>query len=106
MTIFKKRKEIDPYNGRSTKIQKGIRTTPELAKKIDEMQAVCSAEKGELVSQNILLSGIISEFVQDIEDTAKVDEELAVNKICGIVENEKIRRYYPEAQLPYKFVWK
>ena len=105
MTIFKNRKEIDPYKG-TTKIQKGIRTTPELARKIDEMQTVCSAEKGERVSQNILLSGIISEFVDDIEITARADEKLAINKMLAIIDNEMIRRYYPEEQLPFKFCWK
>lgn len=106
MTIFEKKREVDKYDRMTTKVQKGIRLDMDAAQDIDEMQDVCSAELGKTVSQNILLSGIISSFISDIKETAKVDEDLAVKKLCGIVENERIRRYYENAEMPYKFVWK
>lgn len=84
MSIFKKKKEINKYKNQSV-VTNTIRTNTELALKIDELQAVCSTEKGETISKNRLLTGIITSFVNEIETTASTDEDLATQKLLAIL---------------------
>lgn len=85
MSIFKTKREINKYKNKSVVVNT-IRTNTELAVKIDELQAVCSAEKGETISKNKILTGIINSFVEDIENTAKDNETKAISKILAVVE--------------------
>ena len=84
MSIFKKKREINKYKNQSV-VTNTIRTDTELALKIDELQAVCSTEKGETVSKNKLLTGIISSFIAEIETTASTNEDLATQKLLAVL---------------------
>ena len=79
MSIFSK-KQIDLHKGK-TKVLKTVRVDKATAIKIDELQAVCIAEKGTKVSQNQILTGIINAFINDIEATAKTNEAKAISKV-------------------------
>ncbi len=83
MTIFSK-KEIDLYKGKN-KVLKTLRVDTATAVKIDEIQAVCISEKGQKVSQNQILTGIVNSFIEDIETTAKSNEAKAVSKLMAIL---------------------
>lgn len=83
MTIFSK-KEIDLYKGK-TKVLKTVRVDKATAIKIDELQAVCTSEKGVKVSQNQLLTGIVNAFITDIEETAQTNEAKAIGKVMAIL---------------------
>ena len=83
MAIFSK-KEIDLYKGK-TKVLKSVRVDKATAVKIDELQAVCIAEKGVKVSQNQILTGIITSFINEIEATAKDNEATAVSRVMAIL---------------------
>ena len=83
MTIFSK-KEIDLYKGK-TKVLKSVRVDKATAVKIDELQAVCIAEKGVKVSQNQILTGIITSFINEIEATAKDNEATAVSRVMAVI---------------------
>lgn len=84
MSIFKSKKEFKKYQNQ-TVVVNTIRTNTELARKIDELQAVCISEKGETISKNQLLTGIISSFVNDIEITAQSNEDEATQKLLAIL---------------------
>lgn len=84
MSIFSK-KEIDLYKGKN-KVLKTVRVDKATAIKIDELQAVCIAEKGNKVSQNQVLTGIIDAFINDIEETAKTSEAKAIGKVLAILK--------------------
>ena len=83
MSIFSK-KEIDLYKGKN-KVLKTVRVDKATAVKIDELQAVCIAEKGVKVSQNQLLTGIVDSFINDIEETAKDSEAKAIGKVMAVL---------------------
>ena len=83
MSIFSK-KEIDLYKGKN-KVLKTVRVDKATAVKIDELQAVCIAEKGVKVSQNQLLTGIVDSFINDIEETAKDSETKAIGKVMAVL---------------------
>lgn len=83
MSIFSK-KQIDLYKGK-TKVLKTVRVDKATAIKIDELQAVCIAEKGTKVSQNQILAGIVNSFITDIEETAKVNEAQAISKVMAVL---------------------
>ena len=83
MSIFSK-KEIDLYKGKN-KVLKTLRVDKATAVKIDELQAVCIAEKGTKVSQNQILAGIVNSFITDIEETAKVNEAQAISKVMAVL---------------------
>ena len=83
MSIFSK-KEIDLYKGK-TKVLKSVRVDKATAIKIDELQAVCIAEKGTKVSQNQLLTGIVNSFIKDIEETAQTSEVKAIGKVMAVI---------------------
>lgn len=85
MSIFSNIKKYDKYQDK-TKVLKSIRVDKATAVKIDELQAVCIAEKGTQVSQNQLLTGIVNSFVEDIENTAKDNETKALSKILAVIE--------------------
>ncbi len=85
MSIFKTKREINKYKNKSVVVNT-IRSNTELAVKIDELQSVCSAEKGEPISKNKILTGIINSFVEDIENTAKDNETKALSKILAVIE--------------------
>ena len=78
------KKEFDLYKGK-TKVLKSVRVDKATAIKLDEIQAVCTAEKGEKVSQNQILTGIINAYIKDIEETAKTNEATAVSKVMAIL---------------------
>lgn len=84
MSIFKSKKEINKYKNQ-TVVVNTIRTNTVLARKIDELQAVCISEKGETISKNRLLTSIITSFVNDIETTAKSNEDKATQKLLAIL---------------------
>lgn len=84
MSIFSK-KEIDLYKDKN-KVLKTVRVDKATAIKIDEIQAVCIAEKGAKVSQNQVLTGIIDSFINDIEETAKTSEATAIGKVLAILK--------------------
>ena len=84
MSIFKKKREINKYKNQSV-VTNTIRTDTELALKIDELQTVCSTEKGETISKNKLLTGIISSFIAEIETTASTNEDLATQKLLAVL---------------------
>ena len=83
MSIFSK-KEIDLYKGKN-KVLKTLRVDTATAIKIDEIQAVCISEKGEKVSQNQILTGMVNSFIKEIEETAKTNEAKAVSKVMAIL---------------------
>lgn len=84
MSIFSK-KEIDLYKGKN-KVLKTVRVDKATAIKIDELQAVCIAEKGAKVSQNQILTGIVDSFINEIETTAKSNEAKAISKVMAILK--------------------
>ena len=84
MSIFSK-KEIDLYKGKN-KVLKTLRVDKATAVKLDELQAVCIAERGQKVSQNQILTGIVNSFISEIETIAKDNEEMAVSKVLALVE--------------------
>ena len=84
MTIFTK-KEIDLYKGKN-KVLKTLRVDTATAVKIDELQKVCTAEKGQKVSQNQILTGIVNSFISEIETIAKDNENKAISKVLALLE--------------------
>lgn len=86
MAIFKNIKEIDKYKGK-TVVLNTIRTDTAIAVKIDELVKVCTSEKGERVSKNQLLTGIITSFINGIETTAQTNEDKATQQLLAILEN-------------------
>ena len=86
MSIFTNVKPIDKYKGK-TVVLNSIRTDKDTAVKIDELVQVCTSEKGEKVSKNQVLAGIVTSFVKDIETTAKTNEEQATQQLLSILNN-------------------
>ena len=84
MSIFTNVKEIDKYKGK-TVVLNSIRTDKDTAVKIDELVQVCTSEKGERVSKNQLLSGIVTSFINGIETTAKTNEDKATQQLLAIL---------------------
>ena len=86
MTIFKNKIKINLYSGKN-KVLSTIRTDVTTAEKIDELLTVCIAETGNTnLSKNRLLVGIITNFIANIENTAKNNENEAVNKLLAILD--------------------
>ena len=84
MTIFKN-KSIDKYKGK-TIVSKTVRVPKGLAVKLDELQEVCITETGERVTQNTILLGIITNYVNDLERLASEDEDKATAKVLSIID--------------------
>lgn len=83
MTIFKN-KSIDKYKDK-TIVSKTVRVPKDLAIKLEELQEVCITETGGRVTQNTVLLGIITEFVNDLESIALEDEDKATSKLLSII---------------------
>lgn len=87
MSIFTNIKEIDKYKDK-TAVLNSIRTNTATAVKIDELVQVCRAETGNSnISKNKVLTSIVTSFINDIETTASTNEDLATQKLLGILEN-------------------
>ena len=87
VSIFKNKKEIDKYKGK-TVVLNSIRTDKTTAVKIDELVQVCRAETGNSnLSKNQVLTGIVTSFINDIETTASTNEDLATQKLLKVLEN-------------------
>jgi len=87
MSIFKNKKEIDKYKGK-TVVLNSIRTNVTTAVKIDELVQVCRAETGNSrLSKNQVLTGIVTSFITEIETTASTNEDKATQKLLAILEN-------------------
>ena len=84
MTIFKN-KHINIYKGKKS-VLKTVRLDVNTAIKIDELQAVCTEEIGKTVSQNMLLRGIITSYVSQIEQTANTSEDKALKEILSLLK--------------------
>jgi len=85
MSMFSKT-EIDLYKNKS-KVLKTLRIDVPLAVKIDELQTVCTSRKGYKVSQNQILTSIVNSYINEIEQLAKDNEEMAVNKVLSIIKD-------------------
>lgn len=87
MSIFRNKKEINKYKDK-TVVLNSIRTNVNTAVKIDELVQVCRAETGDSnISKNKVLTSIVTSFINDIETTASTNEDLATQKLLGILEN-------------------
>lgn len=84
MTIFKN-KSKDKYKGK-TRILKSVRVEKDTAIKLDELQAVYIGETGKTISQNTVLVGIINNFINELEDLAKVSEDQATQKVLEVIQ--------------------
>lgn len=84
MSIFSK-KEVNLYKNKN-KVLKTLRIDVPLAVKLDELQVVCTSQKGYKVSQNQILTGIVQAYINEIEQLAKDNEEMAVNKVLSLIE--------------------
>ena len=84
MSIFKNKIEFDKYKDK-TVVLNSIRTDKATAVKIDELVQVCTSEKGVTVSKNNLLAGIVTQFITEIENTAKTDEDKAIKQLLAVI---------------------
>ena len=84
MTIFKN-KSKDKYKGK-TRVLRTVRVDKETAIKLDELQEVCITETGETISKNTVLVGIINNFINEVEDIAKTNEDQATQKVLDILD--------------------
>ena len=84
VSIFKNKKEIDKYKGK-TVVLNSIRTDKTTAVKIDELVQVCTSEKGKRVSKNQLIPGIVVSFINGIESTAQTNEDLAIKQLMAVL---------------------
>lgn len=87
MTIFKN-KSKDKYKGK-TRVLKTVRVGKDTAVKLDELQEVCITETGETITQNTLLSGIINNFIMEVETLANESEDKATQRVLSILETGK-----------------
>ena len=88
MTLFKKQ-NVDVYTNQN-KVLKTVRLDIESAKKMDELQAVCSTHCKKQITQRELYLAIIKEYLEKIESLIAVDENKAVNTVLKLIgENKK-----------------
>ena len=84
MTIFKN-KSKDKYKGKD-RVLKSMRVDKETAIKLDELQAVYIGETGEAIPQNTVLVGIINNFINEVEDIAKHNEDQATQRVLEVIQ--------------------
>ena len=85
MTIFKT-KSKDKYKGK-TRVLRTVRIEKDTAIKLDELQEVCITETGETISKNTVLVGIINNFINEVEEIAKTNEDQATQKVLEILDS-------------------
>ena len=83
MTIFKN-KSKDKYKGKD-RVLKSMRVDKDTAIKLDELQAVYIGETGEAIPQNTVLVGIINNFINEVEDIAKINEDQATQRVLEVI---------------------
>lgn len=83
MTIFKN-KSKDKYKGKD-RVLKSMRVDKDTAIKLDELQAVYIGETGEAIPQNTVLVGIINNFINEVEEIAKINEDQATQKVLEVI---------------------
>ena len=84
MTIFKN-KSKDKYKGKD-RVLKSMRVDKDTAIKLDELQAVYIGETGEAIPQNTVLVGIINNFINEVEDIAKHNEDQATQRVLEVIQ--------------------
>ena len=84
MTIFKN-KSKDKYKGKD-RVLKSMRVDKDTAIKLDELQAVYIGETGEAIPQNTVLVGIINNFINEVEEIAKHNEDQATQRVLEVIQ--------------------